>query len=76
MLAYSYQLYRDSESVLVHWRLSDPYIGKVMEHCTVEKFDGYGQPSEEVMKRLNRLGESLATVKPRLVGFVRLPSGG
>ncbi len=76
MLAYSYQLYRDSESVLVHWRLSDPYISKVMEHCTVEKFDVYGQPSEEVMKGLNQLGESLTTVKPRIVGFVRLPSGG
>jgi hypothetical protein len=76
MLAYSFQLYRDSESVLVHWQLSDPYISKVMEHCTVEKFDVYGQPSEEVMEGLNRLGERLTTVKPRLVGFVRLPSGG
>jgi hypothetical protein len=76
MLAYSLQLYRDSESVLVHWRLSDPYISKVMEHCTVEKFDVYGQPSEEVRERLNQLGESLTTVTPRLVGFVRLPSGG
>lgn len=76
MLAYSYQLYRDSESVLVHWRLSDPYISKVMEHCTVENFDVYGQPSEEVMEGLNWLGECLTTVKPRIVGFVRFLSGG
>src|ERR671916_3499325 len=75
MLAYSFQLYRDSESVLVHWQLSDPYISKVMEHCTVEKFDVYGQPSEEVMEGLNRLGESMTTVTPRLMGFVRLPAG-
>ena len=75
MLAYSFQLYRDSESVLVHWQLSDPYISKVMEHCTVEKFDVYGQPSEEVMEGLNRSGESMTTVTPRLMGFVRLPAG-
>ncbi|MGH3696180.1 MAG: hypothetical protein ACRDRX_19665 [Pseudonocardiaceae bacterium] len=63
---------RDFESVLMHWRLSDPYISKVIEHCTMEKFDVYGQPSEEVREGLNRLGESLTTVKPRLVGFVRI----
>lgn len=76
MLAYSVQLYRDSESALVHWRLSDPYISKVMQHCTVEKFDVYGQPSKEVREGLNQLGESLTTVTPRLVSFVGLPSGG
>lgn len=71
MLAYSYQLYRDSESVLLHWKLSDPYISRVMEHCTVERFDVYGQPNAEVMAGLAQLGDTLASVTPRIAGFTR-----
>ncbi len=32
MLAHSFQLYRDSDAIRTHWRLSDPYIREVMEH--------------------------------------------
>ncbi|MFD3530763.1 hypothetical protein [Streptomyces sp. NPDC058664] len=36
MLAHSFQLYRDSDAVRLHWKLADPYIQEVMEHCRVE----------------------------------------
>jgi hypothetical protein len=74
LLAYSYQLYLDSESVLLHWKLSDPYIAKVMAHCTVERFEVYGQPSAEVLDGLRRLGDTLAGVTPRIAGFTRFPA--
>ncbi|UVS79596.1 hypothetical protein [Actinokineospora sp. UTMC 2448] len=44
MVAHSFQLYADDESVLRHWELSDPYIREVMEHCTVERFEVFGHP--------------------------------
>ena len=52
MQAVSYQLYRDSESILLHWRLADPFIAKVMEHCTVADFQVHGEPNETVLRRL------------------------
>ena len=33
MRAYSCQIQPDSETVLAHWALSDPYIQAVMETC-------------------------------------------
>ena len=36
MEAHSFQLYRDSASVLAHWAMSDPYIQDVMAHCHIE----------------------------------------
>lgn len=75
MLAHSYQVYRDSESVLVHWQQSDPYISKVMEHCSVARFEVYGRPSDEVLAGLEGLGSSLAGVWPRIAGFTRLGPG-
>ncbi|HTF50899.1 MAG TPA: hypothetical protein VK735_25940, partial [Pseudonocardia sp.] len=47
-LAHSFQLYPDSDAVLAHWAMSDPYIRDVMEHCTVDSFETYGELSEPV----------------------------
>lgn len=75
MLAFSYQLYSDSESILRHWKLADPYIARVMAHCTVEDFQIHGEPSEAVMNGLRGMVEDgRATVTPRLAGFVRTES--
>lgn len=76
MLAFSYQLYRDSESILRHWQLADPYISKVMEHCTVEDFQVHGEPSEAVLQGLQAMiDDGRAIVTQRLAGFVRLAPG-
>lgn len=73
MLAVSYQLYRDSGAVLEHWRLADPYIAKVMEHCVVAEFQIHGEPSAAVLERMRpMLDDGRATLTPRLAGFVRL----
>ena len=45
LLAYSFQLYRDSESILIHWKMSDLHIREVMEHCSVQRLDVYGGPT-------------------------------
>lgn len=75
MLAFSYQLYRDSESILRHWQLADPYISKVMEHCTVEDFQVHGPPSEAVLEGMRAMiDDGRARVTPRLAGFVRFVS--
>lgn len=73
MLAVSYQLYRDSAAILEHWRLADPYIAKVMEHCTVAEFQIHGEPSAEVLEGMrDMLDDGRATLTPRIAGFVRL----
>ncbi|ANZ40669.1 hypothetical protein BBK82_36400 [Lentzea guizhouensis] len=74
MLAHSFQLYTDDESVLKHWELSDPHIRDVMEHCSVERFEVFGQPGERVRAGLRTPGgESFATtITPRLTGFTRV----
>ncbi|CAL9332141.1 hypothetical protein [Streptomyces sp. enrichment culture] len=74
MLAHSFQLYRDSDAIRTHWRLSDPYIREVMEHCTVQHFEIFGAPDEDIVAALRTPdGESFPfAVSPRLVGFHRL----
>ncbi|TDB71838.1 hypothetical protein E1165_21950 [Micromonospora sp. KC723] len=70
--AYSFQLYLDSAAVLKHWQLADPYIQEVMEHCSVEALDVYGQPSKEVMDGLTQNGGTASlVVTPHLTGFFR-----
>ncbi|GAA2068723.1 hypothetical protein GCM10009801_17260 [Streptomyces albiaxialis] len=73
MLAHSFQLYRDSDAVRLHWELSDPYIQDVMKHCRVEHFEVFGEPDAEVAAGLrSALGEEGAlTFAPRLTGFLR-----
>lgn len=73
MRAYSFQFFRDSESIRSHWKMSDPYIRGVMEHATVERLDVYGQPDEEITDSIRAFSENgvAVTVTPRLAGFAR-----
>ena len=72
MSAVSFQLYRNSQDVLRHWQLSDPYIQRVMEHCTAENFEVYGSPDSEVLAGLSQMIRDgrCRIVKP-LAGFTR-----
>ncbi|HEX6011168.1 MAG TPA: hypothetical protein VFY87_05045 [Geminicoccaceae bacterium] len=71
--AHSCQIQPDSEAVLAHWRLSDPYIRGVMESCTMQRLDMYGRPNDAVMEGLRPLLEQgiTVTVTPDFVGFGR-----
>jgi hypothetical protein len=73
LLAHSFQLYRDSDAVREHWKLSDPYIQDVMAHCTVEHFEVFGAPDEDLAAGIREsLGDQLAPAfSPRFTGFVR-----
>jgi hypothetical protein len=76
--AHSFQLYADSEAVRTHWRLSDPYIAAVMEHCSVERLDVYGNPDAEVRAALEPGGPGPfpVSITPLFTGFVRLGGEG
>ncbi|ALC18372.1 hypothetical protein ACH46N_22005 [Streptomyces pristinaespiralis] len=78
MLAYSFQLYRDSDSIRTHWRLSDPYIREVMEHCTVQHFEVFGHPDADIVAALKTPdgGSFPFSVSPRLAGFNRFEKPG
>jgi hypothetical protein len=74
LVAHSFQLYPDSAAIVRHWELSDPYIAAVMEHCTVERLEMYGEPEEDVVGdafRPDVAGDVPRVVVPRLIGFVR-----
>lgn len=72
MLAHSFQLYENSEAILRHWELSDPYVQGVMEHCTIKDFTVYGQPSDAVLDGMTGGDiEFEFTVVPRFTGFAR-----
>ncbi|RXZ64577.1 hypothetical protein [Pelagerythrobacter rhizovicinus] len=72
MRAVSFQLYRNSQDVLRHWELSDPYIRNVGGNCTVESFEVYGEPSEEVLAGLVRVfPDGRLCVMGPLAGFSR-----
>ena len=74
LVAHSFQLYPDSAAIVRHWSLSDPYIREVMDHCTVERLEMYGEPEEDVVGdafRPDVAGDVPRTVVPRLIGFVR-----
>lgn len=70
--ATSFQIYPDSDAVLRHWTLSDPYIGAVMEHCTVARFEVFGSPSEEVREGLGQMSGIAAQPQPRLTGYLKV----
>jgi hypothetical protein len=76
MRAYTIQLHRDSESILTHWGLADPYQRDVMQYITTSSVDIYGQPNEVVMDGMRRLASqgAVISITPRFSGFVRLPS--
>lgn len=66
----SFQLYADSDAVLRHWELSDPYIKEVMEHCTVGRFEVFGNPSDAVRAGLPPAVDGTeVAITPRLTGY-------
>lgn len=73
MRAHSFQFYRDSESILSHWQMSDPYIRDVMQHITVKRLNIYGQPNDAVMEGVRPFSEDgvIVTVTPHFAGFTR-----
>ena len=75
MRAHGVQVHRDSESILTHWKLADPYMRDVMQHITTTRVDLYGQPNEAVMEGMRRLSSqgAVLSVIPEFVGFSRTP---
>ena len=73
--AHSFQLYADSDAVRAHWRMSEPYIAEVMEHCSVESLEVYGDPDEDVRAALapGTAGPFPVRIVPLFTGFLRLP---
>jgi hypothetical protein len=78
MRAHGVQVHRDSESILSHWQLSDPYMRDVMQYITTTRVDIYGEPNEAVIEGMRRLSSkgAVLTVTPRFVGFSRFPGIG
>lgn len=71
-LAYSFQLYRNSDDILKHWEVSDENIGEVMKYCEVKKFEVYGTPSKEVIDGiLGSVDSDKVSFIPELVGFYK-----
>jgi hypothetical protein len=75
--AYSFQFYRDSESILSHWQMSDPYIRDVMQYITVKRLDIYGQPDDAVIEGVRPFSQDgvIVTVTPHFAGFTRFQAG-
>ena len=53
MRAHGVQVHRDSESILKHWKLADPYMRDVMQYITTTRVDIYGQPNKAVMEGMH-----------------------
>jgi hypothetical protein len=75
MRAHGVQVHRDSESILTHWQLADPYMRDVMQYITATRVEIYGQPNEAVLKGMRRLSSqgAVISVTPVFAGFSRLP---
>jgi hypothetical protein len=72
--AHTIQVHRDSESILTHWEIADPYMRDVMQYLTTTRVDIYGNPNEDVLKGMEQLASQGAeiSVKPHFAGFSRL----
>ncbi len=75
MRAHGVQVHRDSESILTHWQLADPYMRDVMQYITTTRVDIYGQPNDAVVEGMQRLASqgAVISVTPLFEGFSRLP---
>ena len=75
MRAHGVQIHRDSESILTHWQLADPYMRDVMQYITTKRIDIYGQPNEAVIEGMRRLSSQgvVISVTPQFAGFSRFP---
>lgn len=69
------QVHRDSESILTHWQISDPYMQDVMQYITTTHVDIFGQPNEAVMEGMKGFSSqgTIISVIPRFAGFSRFP---
>lgn len=76
MRAHSFQMYADSDAIRTHWKLSDPYIAAVMEHCTVERLALYGDPDEDVRAALEPGTAFPVSITPLFTGFLRHEGAG
>lgn len=74
--AHTIQVHRNSESILAHWKLADPYMRDVMQYLTTTRVEFYGQPNDVVMEGMKQLSSqgAVISVTPEFVGFIRLPS--
>ncbi len=73
MRAHGIQVHRDSESILNHWKLADPYMRDVMQYITTMRVDIYGQPNEAVIEGMRQRASQAAVISitPQFVGFSR-----
>ncbi|MEX2143079.1 MAG: hypothetical protein WD740_00670 [Anaerolineales bacterium] len=74
MRAHGVQIHRDSESILTHWQLADPYMRDVMQYITTTSVEIYGQPNEAVIEGMRQRVSQWAVISitPQFVGFNRL----
>ncbi|NGN62794.1 hypothetical protein G5C51_02610 [Streptomyces sp. A7024] len=75
-LAHSFQLFRDSDAVRAHWKMSDPYIQEVMKHCSIERFEIFGEPDPDVLAGIRDATGADLRIAPRHTGFVRFGGRG
>jgi hypothetical protein len=73
--AHSFQIQPDSESIISHWQMTDPYIREVNKHMTLIRVDIFGQPNNTVMERMQQFEKEgvIVTVTPHFFGFHRYP---
>ncbi|HEV7308698.1 hypothetical protein [Ensifer sp.] len=72
MQAVSFQLYRNSDDVVRHWQMSETHINDVSVHCTVERLEVYGNPSDAVAAGIAPfIADGRGFIMPPLVGFSR-----
>ena len=73
--AHTIQVHRNSESILTHWQLADPYMRDVMQHLSTTRVDFHGQPNKAVMDGMRQLSSqgAVISVTPKFAGFTRLP---
>jgi hypothetical protein len=74
MRAHGVQIHRDSESILTHWQLADPYMRDVMQYITTTSVEIYGQPNEAVIEGMRQRAFQgvVISITPQFVGFSRL----
>lgn len=76
-LCYSFQLHANSEAIQRHWEVSDPHISAVMKHCTVERMEVYGNPSQAVRDGIiGAVGSDKVAFTPALIGYYHFSESG
>jgi hypothetical protein len=75
MHAYTCEIQPNPENLAEHWRIAEPQMSELMNHCTLLRLEVHGTPSAWVRQRLLQLAEHgvALTIRPQLTGFQRLP---